>query len=147
MPYAYPMSRRGCSPSYALSQSWRTGVVVASCAPLPFFVERHPDLLVLIASFFCIDSLQYTIPDKVRIFVQGNAPIDIKILIIEICSFFSYYQHLFPIAVWSVVTRFPASGCFKCHYSDLVVCWIPLYYGIFASLLPNHQIWLFFLWV
>ena len=26
--------------------------------------------------------------------------------------------------------------------SDLVVCQIPLHYGIFASLLPDHQIWL-----
>ena len=34
----------------------------------------------------------------------------------QISSFFSYYQHLFPAAVWSIVTRFPASGCFKCHY-------------------------------
>ena len=39
---------------------------------------------------------------------------------------FSLYQHLFPAAVWRVVTRSPASGCFKCHYSshlssDLVV--------------------------
>ena len=34
----------------------------------------------------------------------------------KISSFFSYYQHLFPAALWSVVTRFPASGCFKCHY-------------------------------
>ena len=23
---------------------------------------------------------------------------------------------------------------------DLVVCWIPLHYGIFVSLLPDHQI-------
>ena len=49
-------------------------------------------------------------------------------------------QHLFPAAVWNVVTRFPASGYLKCHYlphlsSDLVVCWIPLHYGMFASLL------------
>ena len=30
----------------------------------------------------------------------------------QISSFFSNYQHLFPAAVLSVVTRFPASGCF-----------------------------------
>ena len=36
----------------------------------------------------------------------------------QISFFFSLYQHLFPAAVWSVVTRFPASGCFKCHYSS-----------------------------
>ena len=44
----------------------------------------------------------------------------------QISSFLSLYLHLFPAAVWSVVTRFPASGCLKCHYSshsssDLVV--------------------------
>ena len=38
----------------------------------------------------------------------------------------SLYLHLIPASVWSVVTRFPASGCLKCHYSshsssDLVV--------------------------
>ena len=34
----------------------------------------------------------------------------------QISPFFSNYQHLFQAAVWSVVTRFPASGCFNCHY-------------------------------
>ena len=48
-------------------------------------------------------------------------------------------QHLFLAAVWSGVTRFPASGTFKCHYLprlsfDLVVRWIPLHYGILSSL-------------
>ena len=61
----------------------------------------------------------------------------------QISSFSSYYRHLFPAAVWNVVTRFPGSGFFKCHHlphsnSDLVVWWIPLHYGIFASLLPDH---------
>ena len=33
--------------------------------------------------------------------------------------FYSHtYLHLFSAAVWSVVTRFPASGCLKCHYSS-----------------------------
>ena len=36
----------------------------------------------------------------------------------QISSFLSLYLHLFPAAVWSVVTRFPASGCLKCHYSS-----------------------------
>ena len=60
----------------------------------------------------------------------------------QISSFLSLYLHLFPAAVWSVVTRFPASGCLKCHYSshsssDLVVWLIPLYYGIFSPRLPE----------
>ena len=34
----------------------------------------------------------------------------------QISSFFSYYQHLLPAALWNVITRFTASKCFKCHY-------------------------------
>ena len=43
-------------------------------------------------------------------------------------SFFCFYINAYSRlhAVWNVVTRFPASGCFKCHYpshlsSDFVV--------------------------
>ena len=34
----------------------------------------------------------------------------------QICSFCSQYQPLLPVAVWTFLTRFPASGCFKGHY-------------------------------
>ena len=56
----------------------------------------------------------------------------------QISFFFSLYQHLFPAAVSSVLTRLPASGCCKCHYSShsssaFVVWWIPLCYGILCS--------------
>ena len=57
-------------------------------------------------------------------------------------NFISLYQHLFSAAMWSVVTRSPASGCFKCHYLSLssfgLVVWlIPLYYGILCSQVPD----------
>ena len=62
----------------------------------------------------------------------------------QISFFLSLFQHLFPAAVWNIVTRFPASGCFKCHYSshsssDLVVWWIPLYNGVLCSRVPDLQ--------
>ena len=43
----------------------------------------------------------------------------------------------------NLITRCNQVCKFNVHSSsDLVVCYIPLHYGIFASLLPDHQIWL-----
>ena len=48
--------------------------------------------------------------------------------------------------MWSVITRFPASRCFNCHYYLIRVltlfCARFHYTAESASLLPDHQIWL-----
>ena len=66
-----------------------------------------------------------------------------KMHLSQISSLFSFYQHFFPAAVWSIVTRFPASGYFKCHYyliRDLFFCGCEGFYhrtesDLFPSLL------------
>ena len=87
----------------------------------------------------------------VALFVLSLSPFDISVGVgafviglSQISSFLSLYLHLFSAAVWSVATRFPASGCLNCYYpshssSDLVVLLIPLYYGIFSPQLPEPQ--------
>ena len=51
-----------------------------------------------------MDSLDFSV--GVRAFVIGLSQI----------SFFFSYQHLFPAVLCSIVTRFNASGCFKCDH-------------------------------
>ena len=78
---------------------------------------RNRCLIELFCGVVCVVTAPFDISVGVGAFVIGLS---------QISSFLSLYLHLFPAAVWSVVTRFPASGCLKCHYSshsspDLVV--------------------------
>ena len=81
----------------------------------------------------CLNNVFNFIHININLVLFHSCPFDISVglgaFVIglgQISSFLSLYLHLFPAAVWSVVTRFPASGCLKCHYSshsssDLVV--------------------------
>ena len=65
---------------------------------------RNRCLIELFCGVVCVVTCPFDISVGVGAFVIGLG---------QISSFLSLYLHLFPAAVWSIVTRFPASGCLK----------------------------------